>query len=486
MRLIFKMTFAITVMAGLIACNDDEDGQLTPVVAQFQEDTNILESGTLFEIALVFDKPANQDGFAIIGVDPLPNEYFYLEHEIENGTITLEINEGDTAAFISIIPTENEALEGDKSVTFSLVELSEGFSVGNNDNVVVTIQDDESPARISFGEAVVEINENSTGGRVILLFLPTPAPGPGKVTIVFDQPIENLVASDLTFTDGIAEIDIPFGARQATFFVGGVDNSTLNGHKQVGLTITKVEGALQIGDLNTMNLKVLDDEILGKPKSYETTGGGWFYSKMYEYDEKGRIEKIHWEQRTPGKSQGTQTLTYDEQGNLLKITEYENIYEVFTYENGRLVKSENIKDEVVKSYHLYDYDDAGHLGGMASFYLQPNGVYLKSLVFLYLNYEDGNIYKKLAYSVKETNGEEEFTLISTETYKSYQNRPNPFPMFNVIPTIVSQSKLPGGSLFEDNEKIYQYDFTYVFNLDGMPTSRRVTGSANEITYYSYY
>ena len=41
-------------------------------------------------------------------------------------------------------------------------------------------------------------------------------------------------------------------------------------------------------------------------------------------------------------------------------------------------------------------------------------------------------------------------------------------------------------LYEDSEKIYQYDFTYVFNLDGMPTSRRVTGSSNEVTYYYYY
>ncbi len=480
------MTFAITVMAGLIACNDDEDGQLTPVVAQFQGDVSITENSGANKIALVFDKAAVQDGKAIIELSSAFEEAFYLDNEVVEGKITLDIEEGDTAAFIIVTPVDDEKLEDSKTILLSIDELSDGFLMGQVNDIEITILDDEAPARISFAEGLVEIKENSTGGRVILLSLPAPAPGPGKVTIAFDQSIENLVASDLTFTNGIAEIDIPFGARQATFFVGGVDNNVLQGHKEVALTITKVEGALQIGDLKTMSLKVLDDELIGKPKSYETTGGGWFYSKTYEYDEKGRLEKVHWEKRTPGTSHGTQTFSYDEQGNLVRITDYENIYEVFTYENGRLVKSENIKDDVVKSYHLYDYDDAGNLGGMASFYRQPNGEYIKDLVFIYLHHEDGNIYKKLAYSVKEINGEEEFTLISTETYRSYHDKANPFPMFNVIPTIVSQSKLPGGSLFEDSKKIYQYDFTYVFNLDGMPTSRQVTGSANEITYYSYY
>ncbi|MBV6643555.1 MAG: hypothetical protein KI791_22740 [Cyclobacteriaceae bacterium] len=486
MRSIFKMIFAITVMAGLIACNEDEDGQLSPVVAQFQGDVSIAENSGANKIALVFNKAAVQNGQALIEVSSDFEEAFYLDTEVVDGKITLEIEEGDTAAFIVVTPVDDMKLEDSKTLTLSINELSEGFLMGQVKDIEITILDDEAPARISFSEGLVEIKENSTGGRVILLTMPTPAPAPGKVTIEFDQSIENLVASDLTFTDGIAEIDIPFGARQVTFFVGGVDNTLLQGHKSVGLTITKVEGALQIGDLNTMNLKVLDDELIGKPKSYETAGGGWFYSKVYEYDEKGRVEKIHWEQRTPGTSRGTQTITYDEQGNLLRITDYENSYEVFTYENGRIVKSENIKNDVVKSYNLYDYDEAGNLGGMASFYLQPNGVYLKSLVFIYLNYSDGNIYKKLVYSVGEANGEEELTLISTETFRSYHNKANPFPAFNVIPTIVSQSKLPGGYLFEDSEKIYHYDFTYVFNLDGMPTSRRVTGSSNEVTYYYYY
>ncbi len=480
------MIFAITVMAGLIACNEDEAGQLSPVVAQFQGDVSISENSGANKIALVFDKAAVQDGQAIIELSSAFEAAFYLDNEVVEGKITLDIEEGDTAAFIVVTPVDDEKLEDSKTLLLSIDELSDGFLMGQLKDIEITILDDEAPARISFAEGLVEIKENSTGGRVILLTMPTPAPAPGKVTIAFDQSIENLVSSDLTFTNEIAVIDIPFGARQATFFVGGIDNTLLHGHKSVELTITNVEGALQIGDLKTMNLKVLDDELIGKPKSYETTGGGWFYSKMYEYDEKGRLEKIHWEKRTPGTSRGTQTFSYDEQGNLVRITDYENIYEVFTYENGRLVKSENFKDDVVKSYHLYDYDDAGYLGGMASFYRQPNGEYIKDLVFIYLNHEDGNIYKKLAYSVKEINGEEEFTLISTETYRSYQDKANPFPMFNVIPTIVSQSKLPGGSLFEDSEKLYQYDFTYVFNLDGMPTSRRVTGSANEITYYSYY
>ncbi|MEQ8880159.1 MAG: hypothetical protein RLQ12_11025 [Cyclobacteriaceae bacterium] len=481
------MTLAIMVIAGLASCNDDEnEGQLAPVVAQFQGDVSISENSGANKIALIFDKKSVQDGLAVVALSSAFEESFYLDHEVADGKITLEIEEGDTAAFIVVTPVDDQKLDDSKTLTLTIHELSEGFLMGQIKEIEVTILDDEAPARISFAEGLVEIKENSDGGRVILLTMPAPAPAPGKVTITFDQSIENLVSSDLTFIEGKAEIDIAFGARQATFFVGGVDNNLLHGHKQVGLTITKVEGALEIGDLKTMHLKVLDDELLGKPKSYETTGGGWFYSKMYEYDEKGQVEKIHWEKRTPGTSRGTQTLSYDEQGKLMRITDYENIYEVFTYENDRLVKSENIKNDVVKSYHLYDYDEAGNLGGMASFYLQPGGDYLKSLVFIFLNYEDGNIYKKLAYSVTETNGEEEFTLLSTETFSSYHDKANPFPAFNVIPTIVSQSKLPGGYLFEGSDKTLDYDFTYAFNLDGTPSVRSVTGSGNEVTYYYYY
>ncbi len=473
------------VMAGLTACNDDENIS-QPVVAQFQADASISEGTGATMFALVFDKASTQEGFAVIEVSSGFEGAYYLDHEVIDGLITLEIAEDDTAAFVVVTPINNQTLDGNKTLSFVLTDLSDGFLPGEKSEIEITIVDDEAPAEINFAEEAVEVRENASQARQIIIHFVSPAPAAGKISLQFDQSIENILSTDLTLVDGEAEIDVAFGATQVTFFVGGINNGLLNGHKTLGLTISHVEGALQLGESKTMSLTVLDDELIGKPKSYETSGGGWYYSKMFEYDELGRISKIHWEQRTPGTLGGTYILNYNEEGKLSRIDNGQEDYDIFTYENGRIVRSENFQFGVMKSYRLYDYDDNGNIGAMTIYHLQPNGEYKQGALFVYLNYLDGNIYKRLSYSVSVVEGQEEYHLISSETFGNYHERANPFPAFEVIPTVISQSKLPGSYNFDNGENLLRYNFSYVFNEEGLPVTRSVTGAGNEFTTYSYY
>ena len=147
--------------------------------------------------------------------------------------------------------------------------------------------------------------------------------------------------------------------------------------------------------------------------------------------------------------------------------------------------SEVIDFGVKKSYTLYDYDPDGNIGGMAVYHRQISGEYLLSLVYVYLNDINGNIYSQLTYYPRN-GSKDQLELISTITYGTYYENSNPFPSFEVIPGLVSQPRLPGSYHVEENGGNLFYNMSYEFNENGMPVKRYVSGSGNEFTSYEYY
>jgi hypothetical protein len=146
-----------------------------------------------------------------------------------------------------------------------------------------------------------------------------------------------------------------------------------------------------------------------------------------------------------------------------------------------VIRSETIENGIKKSYALYDYDQAGNIGGKATYYLQSDGSYKQSLTFIYLYFNDGNLYKQLTYTPSD--GNEEYVLLSTRTYEGYLNVSNPFPVFEIVPTISAQIKLPSSYRMEENGVNLVYHFSYQVNENGLPISR----STNlETTIYAYY
>jgi hypothetical protein len=82
---------------------------------------------------------------------------------------------------------------------------------------------------------------------------------------------------------------------------------------------------------------------------------------------------------------------------------------------------------------------------------------------------------------------EEPLIISTETFDNYLNKPNPFPVVEVLPNIKAQKELPASYRYEGNGHDLQYNFSYEFREDGQVGKRTTTGPRGvEVAVYYYY
>jgi hypothetical protein len=137
----------------------------------------------------------------------------------------------------------------------------------------------------------------------------------------------------------------------------------------------------------------------------------------------------------------------------------------------------------LSKYVLYNYDQAGNIGEAAFHYRQPDGSLKMGLLFVYLYYTDGNLYKKMGYN--PVNGLENLSLISTVTYGNYLDVENPFPL-EILPNVNSQPNLPGTYREEANGSDLFFNFTYEFDAIGRPLKRMTTSTrGSETTTYHY-
>ena len=190
---------------------------------------------------------------------------------------------------------------------------------------------------------------------------------------------------------------IAAGTNVVSFKVVPIDNATINGEYQIEFNISQTSTNIRKGTKLTESFKISDDELSNMPKGYEIAAGSWGLKETREYDALGRVFKVHIESATPEKRSHTKTYFYASTGELEKINLYPGTDEVFTWQNGRIIKSEEIRNGVVKSYIEYDYDDHGNVSGTVNYYLQEDGQFAVGVLFGYLYFADGNLYKSFSY-----------------------------------------------------------------------------------------
>ena len=361
----------------------------------------------------------------------------------------------------------------------------------DEDSDPVATPDDKSPVTFSyvnFIPANATIKENYLEGSTLQLQLSELLTAEGD--IIVESISSKAVYGEHFLTeppikDGKLHLAIPAGTNAASFKVVPIDNAVITGEHQIEFNILQTSSNIKKGTKLTESFVISDDELSNKPKGYEIAAGSWGLKETREYDSLGRISKAYIESATPAKSTRTKTYFYNSSGQLEKINLYPGTDEVFTWLNGRIIKSEEIRNGVAKSYIEYDYDDHGNISATVNYYLQEDGNFEVGLQFAYLYFTDGNLYKQLSYG-PSVNGEEP-ALLSTRTYEGYIDSANPFPMAEILPTVNSQAKLPSSFRVEENGVDLIYNLTYEFGNDGLVKKRTASGAqATEVAVYSYY
>jgi hypothetical protein len=390
-------------------------------------------------------------------------------------------------------PIDNPEKDGHRIVSLTLDNLEEPFIAGANKTLSVRVTDDETiaPDLESFANFINQDNvleEVNQDGIEYQIHFSEAVAVDSEVKITLTSPNGTYGMHFVTAPqaeNNVVTLPVTAGLRVIGFKMIPVANNDITGELSITMTITGTSGSIRKGHNLEESLLIKDDELAGKPKGYEVTAGNAILKKFVEYDAQGRIARVNWESYSPYYTHGTDTYHYDENGKLAKINKYPGRDVFYEWSDGRIVKSNVIWNGVLHSYADYEYDEAGNVGGVASYYRQQDGSFLRGLFTVYLYFVDGNIYKSLTY--QDTGNPEEPFLLSTRTYENYIDGFNPFPMTEVLPGVRMQTKLPTSYRIEENGTDKTYDIVYEYRPDGLPEKRIASTSGDTQTaVYHYY
>jgi hypothetical protein len=478
---------AMGLMLSLFACDNESEPAVPPTVATFAlENVSYLESEGAQEFVIELSKPATEAGSLSVSVVSDAVTHFSFSPEPESGVIVLPVSKGSTQVSFQVQVVDNLINDGIKYLSFRIREASRGFQIGTKNRLESTWLDDESPSRVAFALERSSLSESAGVGSTVTLVLSHAAPGDGHVKISFSNS-DAVYGSDFTTfpvaSNGELTLPVLAGATEVSFVVDPLNNALFNTDRKVDFKIETVSPVLFKGQQNVHELTLSDDELPGRAKSYSTSAGnGWSSSRLIHYALDGKIERITWVDAFPGQTTGERLYFYNGTGRIEKVVMSPVTHILYLHENGRIVKAEEYDNNELDRYTLYGYDAAGNIGEVAIYDRQSDGSFVFSLDFVYLYFNDGNLYKKMAYH-PVANGEP--VLLSTDTYENYIDKVNPFPI-EIIHGQPIQSKLPSSYRHETGTQILNYSFSYEFLQDGRPSRRTVSGPSSETTTYEYY
>ncbi|MBA4144512.1 MAG: hypothetical protein C0523_02020 [Cytophaga sp.] len=486
---------ALLLATFVMACHDDTitdepavKGKTSSV--QFQSvELAIAENVKDYIIKLPLAGKATKAGEIIISVNATKSA-FDLKPAAREDNLHLPVAVNDESVQFSIIPKDNTIIDGDVVVEFTIAQTSEGIVLGDKKSLKLTITDNEIPTTANFSIDKTSIKETVTNGIELSITLSAPAPGTGTLNVSAQSDLlvynHNYITQPAA-ENGILTLPVKEGDTQLSFRILPVDDARFNGSRELKLSLTTAEGVVSRGLNKEHTLTITDDELSSKPKGYTSGDGFWSVKREYIYDEvSGRIKEVHWEQNTPGTLKGVDHYQYDNSGKLIgmKLNAVDQV--VFTWEENRIVKKERFRENVLKEYSLYGYDQAGNIGEVSDYYVQKDGSMPMSFRFVYLYYNDGNLYKQLTYQPIEGK-DEEYVLISTKTYEHYINISNPFTMVNILPNVNSQPNLATTYRIEANGTNTLYELSYELDEEGKPIRRTArSGNTSEKVSYYYY
>jgi hypothetical protein len=481
-----------------IGCEEEELKRPEPVqskvTVQFAaKQVTHPENGAEKVVVLTFSKTATQEGTIKIQVDTTQAKYFNSNPLLVNGFITLQVKENDNSASFRLTPKDNSLADGPRQIVFRINEVSENFAIGIQPAFSLTIQDDDTevPAQESYANFIAEnatIRETLAEGHSLSIHLSESATVSGSLTIeaVSSKALYGThYTTEPAFDNGRLTLTAEPGTSVVTFKVIPLDNTIINGELELSFTITGTTGNIKKGSSLVESFKITDDELENMPKGYEVGGGSWTMKRIIEYDENGRVYKVHITEAFPSPTTRTETYYYNASGLLEKINTHTGIDKVFIYTGDRITKSEIVHNGVVKQYNDYEYDEYGNVAGAAYYYRQVDGSFALGSLNVYLYFFDGNVYKTLIYTPIQ--GSDEYNLIATRTYDNYIDKENPFPMVDILPNVKSQTKLPTTYKVEEGGVELNYNLIYEFRNDGLVGKRMaVSGNSVETAVYLYY
>ncbi|MFZ2905407.1 MAG: hypothetical protein WAZ98_04310 [Cyclobacteriaceae bacterium] len=489
MRPRILMPFILSIV--LLGCEDESELPSTENISiQFEEGQQAIseEDGSPITITLTLNKPSTTNGTVVLEIDETIQTRIQTTPAHVNGLLAIPFTKGASQLQLSVSAINNSLVDGDVIAKIR-IKPSPLFNTGERAEFQLSLHDDDEAAPpssiVNFAEQVETITENSTEAIAFTLQFSAPVTIDSKIMIAVESLNASAFVTNPFAEAGVITLSAPAGTTELSFTLNPLNNAEVTGHTAVTFSIQAVTGSLVKGSHGLRKLTIKDDELTGKLRGYENSGGNDSEKRLYEYDAKGRIAKVNWETYTGFTRTGTDTYFYDGQDRLIKINKFPGRDVHYIWNNGRIERAEVYQDAVLKEYATYAYDEAGNIAGVEPYHRQPDGSFKRGLFSVYLYFVDGNVYKAMLF--QDVEGQEEPVLIRTRTYDQYLPNLATISMFEIIPGVKSQKNLAGRYREETTETDATYWLTYEFNADGSPVKRTASATGStQTTVYHYY
>jgi len=342
---------------------------------------------------------------------------------------------------------------------------------------------------VNLEESTYSLLENNVQGIIVPIKLSNPAIEDSEIILQQNggSPETNtFTALPILDENQQIKITVKKGMLVANLKFFPINDAVINGpeHRKYSFEIIGTSSKLVKGDRLVFELELVDDELMGKLKSFETIGQ-WKEKRTFDYTYFGEINRLLWETETPNKTIGSFTYNYDDSKKLVAKNELPgNTTYTYTYAQDKIVKTEKVRGGNLLSYSLFDYDSQGQLREEIFYDRDVHGEMVLRSRNLYTYFANGNVH---TISRKIPAGPADWQLITKFTFENYSDKANPVPYFDVVPGINIQPNLPGKLTIEEQNSTNIYTFNYSFNSEGKVISRSQIGSlGSEISHYSYF
>jgi hypothetical protein len=345
----------------------------------------------------------------------------------------------------------------------------------------------EKNATVNFSAPSGILEENNTEGITVKLHLSVAAVENGEVSIkqINRGDFNPFSTSPEISPTGIIKLPVRKGNTEINFRIFPIKDEGISGHQEIRFQIEALSSKLVKGSNAFYELMILDNELSGLLRAYETEGSTGYYKQEFTYNPSGNLQSVSWTNSKNQAQSGLYTYLYNEGEQLQQIHSLpENESQKLFYEDGILVKNERHGFTDVLDFETYVFDEKGALAYIAYRKKLPNGnVEMKGYrEFIYLS--NGNV-ESIAYFV--FNSPVEVVLAQRISYSEYTHYDNPLPYYNGVPGLYYQPNLAGKIIVEEHGQTHTYFMEYTINSKGQVTQRTLSGPiGQELTKYTYY
>lgn len=347
-------------------------------------------------------------------------------------------------------------------------------------------------SELNFEESNGILLENQTEGKHIFLLLSHPAKAKGSIILTMtkegpqDRPF---ILSPNIGPQNTIELYVKKGADRVSFKVVPNNDQLAIGHHTIKFDVIATTGPLLAGQSKKHELKLKDDELIGKIKSFETIKGSWKESRTYNINAIGQMTRETRVIENPSTTLSSYEYRYNGSKQLIGISiDFLNPesrrFISYSYTSNRISKAATVVMDLVTAYSDFYYHPDGRLDRENYYENNASGGHVLKKFNLFEYFPDGNIKTFTSYTAEGT-----YLVVSKKvSFGQYLNKPNPLPFyFDVIPGLNIQQKLPQQMTIEEGGQTTNYNLTYTFDQMNYPLSRTSNGPGGvEITSYQYH